>query len=158
MIHISKKKWRRTNRLDLNNSSRWEENSKGNQNICQISMIKVMFQGKRGLNIQTTMLFQKGSFKETQATRILILKKKWKRINNLDLSSNLKWEANSKDSQSTYLIFMIKDMLKEGTRLHYLTTRSCQKEISKETQVIMIHISKKKWKKISSSDLSNNSR
>lgn len=121
-------------------------------------MIKVMFQGRRGLNILITMLFPKGSFKETLVTRIHISRNRWKRISSSDLSSSWKLGGSSKDSQSTYQTFMTKGMPKEEIRLHYLTTRSCRKEISRGIPVTMIHISKKRWRRINSSDLNNSWR
>lgn len=113
---------------------------------------------ERELSILITRSYLMGSFKEILVIRIPIFKKRWRRTSSSDLSSNSKLVANLKGSPSICLISMIKEMPKEGIKLHCRIIRLCQRAILREIQAISRPILKNKYRKINSSDPNNSSR
>ena len=123
-----------------------------------ITMIRGIPQNKKKYHYLTTKYYLRDSFRETQATSRVTSKNKWRRINSSDLNNNSKSEESSKDSQNISLIFMIRDKHQDSKEQPCLTTRFFLKEDFKEIQVISRAISKNKWRRISNSDLNNNSK
>ena len=83
-----KKKWRRISNSDLSSNSRLVVNLRANQSIYLTFTIKEVVKEEIRQLFRITRSCQKEGLKEIQAISRLILKKRWRRTSNSDLSSS----------------------------------------------------------------------